>query len=371
MQAMNIATDAATQEADRVIQICNACRYCEGLCAAFQAMASRREFASADLDYLANLCHNCTACFHGCQFAPPHDFAINVPVAMSDLRLQSYRRHAWPAALGDAFNRNGLLMMAVTTISITILMSLAFLLISNETLFGVHQGPGGFYRVIGHGLMIAVAGLTFGFSLVAMGVGFVKFWRVTAPGSASAASLVSALSYSATLRYLDGGHGEGCSSIDDRTSNLRRYYHHFTMWGFLLCFVSTCVATFYDYALGVQAPYPILSLPVLLGTMGGLGLLIGPAGLIWNKLKSSPETTRNQGMDYAFLASLFLVSLTGLLLLALRETSAMGMFLLIHLGFVLGFFLMLPYSKFVHGMYRFIALVRFSAEQGRSGRPRR
>ena len=169
------------------------------------------------------------------------------------------------------------------------------------------------------------------------------------------------------MRYLDGGHGDGCSSIDDQASNLRRYFHHFAMWGFLLCFASTCAATFYEYALGIQAPYPILTLPVLLGTTGGIGLLIGPAGLIWNKLKSNPATIRHQGMDYAFLASLFLVSLTGLLLLAARETSAMGMLLLIHLGFVLGFFLILPYSKFVHGMYHYIALVRFSAEQTNSG----
>ena len=143
------------------------------------------------------------------------------------------------------------------------------------------------------------------------------------------------------------------------------------MWGFFLCFAATCVATFYDYVLGIQAPYAILSLPVALGMTGGVGLLIGPAGLFWNKLRSDPATTRNQDIDYAFLASLFLVSLTGLLLLAFRETSAMGILLLIHLGFVLGLFLILPYSKFVHGMYRYIALVRFSTEQKNPRHPTR
>ena len=42
-------------------------------------------------------------------------------------------------------------------------------------------------------------------------------------------------------------------------------------------------------------------------------------------------------MDVAFLVLLFSTSLTGLLLLAFRETSAMGTLLVIHLGFVAGF----------------------------------
>ncbi len=109
----------------------------------------------------------------------------------------------------------------------------------------------------------------------------------------------------------------------------------------------------------------MLSLPVLLGTAGGIGLLIGPAGLLWLKARSDPRPadTDRYGMDYAFLASLFLVSLTGMLLLAFRETAAMGILLAVHLGFVLAFFLALPYSKFVHGIYRFAALLRFAAER--------
>ena len=41
-------------EAQRVLAICNACRYCEGYCAVFPAMAARREFEKADLTHLAN-----------------------------------------------------------------------------------------------------------------------------------------------------------------------------------------------------------------------------------------------------------------------------------------------------------------------------
>jgi ferredoxin len=70
-------------EVARQLQICNGCRYCEGFCAVFPAMTRRLEFNAADVHYLANLCHNCGACLHACQYAPPHEFAINVPQAMA------------------------------------------------------------------------------------------------------------------------------------------------------------------------------------------------------------------------------------------------------------------------------------------------
>lgn len=49
-------------EVERVMQVCNACRYCEGFCAVFPAMTQRLAFGKADINYLANLCHNCGAC---------------------------------------------------------------------------------------------------------------------------------------------------------------------------------------------------------------------------------------------------------------------------------------------------------------------
>jgi citrate/tricarballylate utilization protein len=85
------------------MQICNACRYCEGFCAVFPAMTRRLEFGKADVHYLANLCHNCGACLHACQYAPPHEFAVNVPQAMAQVRGQTYADYAWPPALGALY----------------------------------------------------------------------------------------------------------------------------------------------------------------------------------------------------------------------------------------------------------------------------
>ena len=81
-----IVLSAPEAEVARQLQICNACRYCEGFCAVFPAMTRRLEFGKADIHFLANLCHNCGACLHACQYAPPHEFAVNVPQAMAQVR---------------------------------------------------------------------------------------------------------------------------------------------------------------------------------------------------------------------------------------------------------------------------------------------
>ena len=43
----------------------------------------------------------------------------------------------------------------------------------------------------------------------------------------------------------------------------------------------------------------------------------------------------------------------------------MGLAMAVHLGFVLAFFLVLPYSKMVHGVYRSAALLRRAALEAR------
>ena len=57
MPATDLAPADQLREAERLMTICNACRYCEGFCAVFPAMELRRDFPAGDLDYLANLCH--------------------------------------------------------------------------------------------------------------------------------------------------------------------------------------------------------------------------------------------------------------------------------------------------------------------------
>jgi len=207
----------------------------------------------------------------------------------------------------------------------------------------------------------------FGFAVLALAIGVRRFWRDASPGAGSGEAFAEAAASALALEYLDGGHGEGCNEADDRYTLARRRFHHFTFYGFLLCFAATCVATVYHYALGRPAPYGFTELPVLLGTAGGIGLLIGPAGLLWLNLRRAPlhGDPAQRPMDRGFIVLLFGTSLTGLALLAWRDTGAMGLLLAIHLGFVMAFFATMPYGKFAHGVYRGAALAKWSIERRR------
>ncbi|MFZ9552153.1 MAG: tricarballylate utilization protein TcuB, partial [Hylemonella sp.] len=128
---------AGTDEAEvaRQLQICNACRYCEGFCAVFPAMTRRLEFSVTDVHYLANLCHNCGACLHACQYAPPHEFAVNIPQAMAKVRLRTYTDFAWPKAFGKLYERNGLTLALATAGALTFFLLLTLWL--KDTLWRV------------------------------------------------------------------------------------------------------------------------------------------------------------------------------------------------------------------------------------------
>ena len=351
-------------EADRLMTVCNACRYCEGLCAVFPAMEMRRTFNDGDLNYLANLCHQCGACYSDCQYSPPHQFDVNVPRTLAKLRNDSYAAYAWPGFLAGVFARNGLAVTLLAALSLAgfIIGFVAFA--DPAALFSAQAGD--FYKVMPHEAMVAVFGVVALYAMLAFIFSLRAFWRDTR-GDEPRAGIVAfaqALADTFTMRYLGGG-GGGCTSENERPSGQRRLYHHYTFYGFLLCFAATSVATLYHYAFGWRAPYAFTSLPVLLGIVGGIGLLVGPAGLfvLARRRDLILVDGARTGMDTAFIAMLFLTSLTGFLLMILRDTAAMGLLLSLHLGVVLGLFLSLPYGKFVHGLYRFLALIKYAGER--------
>ena len=351
-------------EVERLLTICNACRYCEGYCAVFPAMTRRLSFAQADIHYLANLCHNCGACFHACQYAPPHEFAVNLPQAMARVRVQTYADYAWPRALGVAYRHHALTLVFALCVGFSVFLLLALM---RQGTFIHAPLAGNFYAVFPHQLLVLLFGSVFGFSLLALAIGVRRFWNAmaTPQANASAPALAEATHDALRLKYLDGGHGEGCNETDDAFTLVRRRFHHLTFYGFLLCFASTSVATVYHYVFGWHAPYAWSSVPVVLGTLGGIGLLIGPIGLLWLNLRRHPQhgDATQRPMDRGFIVLLLLTSLTGLALLIARDTAAMASLLAVHLAVVMALFLTLPYGKFAHGIYRCAALLKWAIEK--------
>lgn len=348
-------------EVARVMQICNACRYCEGFCAVFPAMTRRLEFGKADVHYLSNLCHNCGDCLHACQYAPPHEFAVNVPQAMARVRKQTYTDYAWPKPLGALYRSNGV------TVVLAAAVALAFFLWLATALNAGAPAPvgGNFYAVFGHNALAWLFGVVFLYAIVALGIAVRRFWREVTPGAASGPAVAEAAHDALRLKYLDGGHGKGCNNADDAFTLWRKRFHHFTFYGFMFCFAATCVGTIYDYVFHWVAPYSLMSLPVVLGTLGGIGLVVGPLGLLWLNLHRHPlhGDPAQKPMDRAFILLLLLVAVSGLALLAWRDTSALTVLLSVHLGLVMALFLTMPYGKFAHGIFRVAALLKFAIEK--------
>ncbi|RLC05276.1 MAG: tricarballylate utilization 4Fe-4S protein TcuB [Deltaproteobacteria bacterium] len=354
-------------EAERVMTFCNACRYCEGFCAVFPAMELRRTFAEADLNYLANLCHNCRDCYYACQYAPPHEFALNIPKTFTELRLETYQKLCWPRSMAGVYRSNGLVVSWITIISVLIVSLLTLLFSGPAKVFSTHLGEKAFYTLIPYAAIVPLALILVGLMITGSLIMAYNFWHVTGGKLAQIANLQAnrtALMDALRLKYLTGG-GYGCNYPGEQFSMARRWLHHFVFYGLMLCFVSTAVAAIYEHFFHHSAPYPFLSWPVILGTTGGVALLIGTSGLFYLKLRMDtiPSSSHVMGMDVSFLALLFLTSLTGLLLMMFRETSAMGTLLMVHLGFVVAFFITMPYGKFIHAIYRYASLLKNAIEQ--------
>ena len=360
----------AESEVARQMQICNACRYCEGFCAVFPAMTRRLEFGKADIHFLANLCHNCGACLHACQYAPPHEFAVNVPQAMAQVRGQTYADYAWPPALGALYQRQGL------TLSLALAAGLALFLVLGaalqggglDALWGANLGAN-FYNLFPHNLLVGLFAPVFLFVVFALAMGVRRFWRDVTPATSGAPLSTPATAEAADavlrLKYLDGGHGDGCHNEDDAYTLSRRRFHHLTFYGFLLCFAATSLATVYHYVFGWGAPYDLPSIPKLLGAVGGVMLMLGTAGL-WhlNRTRHALHGDAQQKpMDLGFIALLFLVSSSGLALWLARSTPALALLLCLHLGAVMALFATMPYGKFAHGIFRTASLLRHAVEK--------
>ena len=206
------------------------------------------------------------------------------------------------------------------------------------------SAAGDFYAVVPHDVMVMLFGGVSCFVLAALAIGCVRFWRASRPEADStvrpATAWARAIRDAATLRHLHGG-GVDCPSGEDTRGGWRRRFHHCTSYGFALCFAATCVAALYHSAFGWHAPYAYTSLPVLLGIAGGLGLVVGPAGLAILERQRDPalDATGRKGLDESFLALLFLTSFTGFALLVFRHRPVMGVLLIAHLGSVLALFL--------------------------------
>ena len=350
-------------EAVRILNICNACRYCEGHCAVFPALARRLELEGRDLEALAHLCHQCGACYHNCQYAPPHEFAVNLPKTLESERQASLIRHN-PAA--GPF----VLYPAATAIISVLVASLFFVLaihgLSSPEEGGLLQRTDSFYDLLPHGVMamtFSVVGLMISGSWLLVATGYWKTLGLPAPWQIRRRVWRRAAGHALTLKNLDGGHGSGCHVEDDRPGLAKRTFHHWVLAGFLLCFAATLSGSLLHYVYSLPAPYDWLSLPKFFGVTGGIALGYGCIGLLRLSYGTDPATQHRPAFSRVLTWLLLLVALSGLALPLLKGSLWLGVSLAVHLGLVFGLFLNLAFGKFLHSLFRCLALVADAREE--------
>jgi citrate/tricarballylate utilization protein len=356
--------DELVAEAERQLNVCNSCRYCAGYCPVWPALELRTELSREDLTHLSNLCHDCQDCFTACMYTAPHEFALNPPEVFAAVREDTYRRYVWPQAV-PAWLRGlrglgfGLLGAAVLLLALNQLTGKG----------GVFGGPdqGSAYEVIGHWLMVAVVALPAAFSVVVMVRAVALYWKDihgSLTGLTNGPAWRRTLAQVATLRHQTGG-AEGCSYPEGEPSAARRRWHHLVMYGFLLTFVSTTSAAVLENFLGREPPYPYLSVPVVTGTVGGVLASLGCIGLLVLKGRSDPLKTTD-GMrraDEALLWALLGLMVSGLVVLVARASVVFAPALVLHLAAVVVAFVVWPYSKFVHWVYRVMSVYQDNVER--------
>ena len=202
-----------------MLAICNACRYCEGYCAVFPALERRLSFDEGDVHYLANLCHNCGACLYACQYAPPHEFALNFPRVLAQVRKRDVPQVRVAASLRRGVraqrrrgrDRHGGEPRAVPGLHGLVCRSRR----GSSRAWSGREGS--FYAVLPHGVMAGVFGAVFAFVVLALR----RELRALLAGHGRADARVRAargagrrhVGCDASLKYLDGG-GDGCTYPD-------------------------------------------------------------------------------------------------------------------------------------------------------------
>ena len=198
-----------------MLQICNACRYCEGFCAVFPAMTrrlrvrrGRRALPRQPVPQLrrlpARLPVRAAARVRGQRAA-----------AMAQVRRETYADYAWPAAFGALYRRNGL------TLSLALAAGAGAVPGAGRCAHGTAVA-----RAAGRQLLRRLPAQPDGVAVRAgVPVRGARAWPSACGASGAGRERRArarprppreATRHVLALKYLDGGHGDGCNDEDDR-----------------------------------------------------------------------------------------------------------------------------------------------------------
>ena len=357
---------ALIKEAARQMTVCNACRYCEGFCPVWDVIEYRREFAKGDIEYMANLCHDCGQCFDSCPFTSPNEFSIDIPSILSEVRTHTYEEYTSPSIATPLFDRRVRFSLLLLVLSFFGLLTAYFLMGNPARILDLYTGKGSFYEIFPNIFLDSAGTLLAVFVIATWLMSGLRFMSASKNRDRiGSGDLVSAMLESLGEKWFKGG-GAGCNYPEREEHGSYRKFatHALVMYGFLLDLLATASAFMEQDFLGIYPPYPILSVPVISGLSGGLMIIAGVMLFFYYDSRGgNPRGKKMESMDRIFLFTLFMTAATGIILFAVRSTTLMGALLLIHLSFVGLLFISAPYGKFIHLVYRYLSIARYHQEK--------
>ncbi len=298
------------------------------------------------------LCHDCGDCTARCpRGARPS-------AVMDALRMAAIRRLAFPRFMGSMVGRreNGAFLFLLSAL---ILLSIAILPAFHSAvrplifadMFPKDRLEPLFYVVCAY---VALA--------LAMGVArFIKALRAAGVDGAILPALAPTL-----LEIIRHRRFASCG-----TGQNRRWGHLLVLSSFLgLAVMGTTVGIGSMFGL-IDTPIPLDNPLKIFANACALVLVVGVAILIWNRVTNQEKRIGSSFCDWYFVSLLGGVGLTGILSETLRlaqNPDWMYSVYFIHLSLVLTLFLCTPYSKFVHFLYRTIAMAATWQESKSPGR---
>ncbi len=307
------------------------------------------------------LCHQCNDCS---EYCPREAKPMEVFSALRSLAITNY---AVPGIFAKWISKPAYLpvMLAIPT----------FLLFAMLAIFGNVGIPEGevVYQKMFSLNMIDSFFLTFiGFACFALVMGAVKLWKnmdkTTPIVEGDRVPIVKSI-IQVLINILMHSKFKQCVSEKSRA-----IWHFSIMWGFLgLLFVTTMAVVVIMLerfnVLPVDAhPFTLWNPFKIIGNVSAIALILGLIMVAFNRLSGSGKNpSKGSYFDWIFIVVLFVLGITGILLEYLRFNNmpdiAYPMYFL-HLVFVFFLLVYLPYSKFAHLCYRFVAMV-YSVHSGR------
>ncbi len=297
------------------------------------------------------LCHQCNDCSTHCpRGARPGD-------VLAAARKQSIVHYATPKFLAEWVNDArffALVAIGAAVLGLTLLV---------QGPLGLAHHPEGegmaYANLFSHPTIIILFSTLLGLSSLAIAAGAVRYWKAmkAADGNAAAGGGIVGSVVKAIITVMKHDKFLSC-----KTGRPRLLSHLGVFYGFAALFIVSgwAVVILYIYnPFGEVYPFPLYDPWKVLANLGCLTLIVGCVLMIRNRLAESDKAGASTTFDWAFVWTLLVVTVTGLLTEVMRLLELQGAgyaIYFIHLIAVFALLVYLPYSKFAHIVYRTTAL---------------